>query len=34
VGQSVTAAVVTTWVSIFVVNFFLSLVLFHELGAV
>jgi phospholipid/cholesterol/gamma-HCH transport system permease protein len=32
VGQSVTSAVVTTWVSIFVVNFFLSLVLFHELG--
>jgi phospholipid/cholesterol/gamma-HCH transport system permease protein len=34
VGQSVTAAVVTTWVSIFVVNFFLSLVLFHEFGTV
>jgi phospholipid/cholesterol/gamma-HCH transport system permease protein len=33
VGRSVTSAVVTTWVSIFVVNFFLSLVLFHELGA-
>jgi phospholipid/cholesterol/gamma-HCH transport system permease protein len=33
VGRSVTAAVVTTWVSIFVINFFLSLVLFHELGA-
>jgi phospholipid/cholesterol/gamma-HCH transport system permease protein len=34
VGHSVTSAVVTTWVSIFVVNFFLSLVLFHELGSV
>jgi phospholipid/cholesterol/gamma-HCH transport system permease protein len=34
VGQSVTAAVVTTWVSIFVVNFFLSLILFQELGVV
>lgn len=33
VGRSVTSAVVTTWVSIFVVNFFLSLVLFNELGA-
>jgi phospholipid/cholesterol/gamma-HCH transport system permease protein len=34
VGRSVTSAVVTTWVSIFVVNFFLSLALFRELGAV
>jgi phospholipid/cholesterol/gamma-HCH transport system permease protein len=34
VGQSVTASVVSTWVSIFAVNFFLSLVLFHELGSV
>ena len=32
VGRSATAAVVTTWVSIFVVNFFLSLVMFQELG--
>ena len=32
IGQSATAAVVTTWVSIFVVNFFLSLSLFQELG--
>jgi phospholipid/cholesterol/gamma-HCH transport system permease protein len=32
IGQSATAAVVTTWVSIFVVNFFLSLGLFQELG--
>jgi phospholipid/cholesterol/gamma-HCH transport system permease protein len=32
VGQSATAAVVTTWVTIFIVNFFLSLVMFQELG--
>jgi phospholipid/cholesterol/gamma-HCH transport system permease protein len=32
VGRSATAAVVTAWVSIFVVNFFLSLVMFQELG--
>jgi phospholipid/cholesterol/gamma-HCH transport system permease protein len=32
VGHSATAAVVTTWVAIFVVNFLLSLVLLQELG--
>lgn len=32
VGRSATAAVVTAWVSIFVVNFFLSLLIFQELG--
>jgi phospholipid/cholesterol/gamma-HCH transport system permease protein len=32
VGHSTTAAVVTGWVAIFVVNFFLSLALFQELG--
>jgi phospholipid/cholesterol/gamma-HCH transport system permease protein len=32
VGRSATAAVVTTWVTIFIVNFFLSLILFQELG--
>lgn len=32
VGRSATAAVVTTWVTIFIVNFFLSLVMFQELG--
>jgi phospholipid/cholesterol/gamma-HCH transport system permease protein len=30
VGRSVTAAIVTTWVAIFVVNFFLSLVMFQD----
>jgi phospholipid/cholesterol/gamma-HCH transport system permease protein len=32
VGRSTTAAVVTGWVAIFIVNFFLSLILFQELG--
>lgn len=32
IGQSATAAVVTSWVTIFIVNFFLSLVMFQELG--
>lgn len=32
IGQSATAAVVSTWVSIFVVNFFLSLSLFQEVS--
>ncbi|MEK0181321.1 MAG: MlaE family lipid ABC transporter permease subunit [Oscillatoriales cyanobacterium] len=32
VGQAATAAVVTSWVFIFVADFFLSLLLFHELG--
>jgi len=32
VGQSATAAVVTAWVSIFLIDFFLSLVLFEGLG--
>jgi phospholipid/cholesterol/gamma-HCH transport system permease protein len=31
VGYSATAAVVTTWVSIFVVNFFLSLLMFRDI---
>lgn len=34
VGRSATSAVVTTWVSLFVVDFFLSLAIFHSLGAV
>ncbi len=34
VGRSATAAVVTAWVCIFIVNFFLSLALFQELGIV
>ena len=32
VGRSATAAVVTTWVSLFVIDFFLSLILFGDLG--
>jgi phospholipid/cholesterol/gamma-HCH transport system permease protein len=28
-GRSATSAVVTTWVSIFVVDFFVTLILFH-----
>ena len=32
VGQAATAAVVTSWVFIFVADFFLSLLMFHELG--
>lgn len=32
VGRSATSAVVTTWVSLFVVDFFLSIILFHSLG--
>ena len=32
VGRSTTAAVVTTWVSLFVIDFFLSLILFGDLG--
>lgn len=32
VGRSATSAVVTTWVALFVVDFFLSLVMFHSLG--
>ncbi|HIK45918.1 MAG TPA: ABC transporter permease, partial [Leptolyngbyaceae cyanobacterium M65_K2018_010] len=32
VGRSATSAVVTTWVSLFVVDFFLSLILFHSTG--
>lgn len=32
VGRSATSAVVTTWVSLFVVDFFLSLLMFHSLG--
>lgn len=34
VGRSARAAVVITWVAIFVVNFFLSLAMFQELGLV
>lgn len=34
VGRSATSAVVTTWVSLFVVDFFLSLALFHSAGVV
>lgn len=34
VGRSATSAVVTTWVSLFVVDFFLSLAIFHGLGVV
>lgn len=33
VGRSATSAVVTTWVGLFVVDFFLSLALFHTAGA-
>ncbi len=32
VGRSATSAVVTTWVGLFVVDFFLSLILFHTTG--
>jgi len=32
VGQAATAAVVTSWVFIFMADFFLSLLMFHELG--
>ncbi len=32
VGRSATAAVVTTWVGLFVVDFFVSLLLFHSTG--
>lgn len=32
VGRSATAAVVTTWVGLFVVDFFISLLLFHSTG--
>lgn len=32
VGRSATSAVVTTWVSLFVVDFFLTLIMFHSLG--
>ncbi|MFM7221225.1 MAG: MlaE family lipid ABC transporter permease subunit [Nodosilinea sp.] len=32
VGRSATAAVVTTWVGLFVVDFFVSLLLFHSAG--
>lgn len=32
VGRSATAAVVTSWVSIFIADFFLSLLMFHELA--
>jgi phospholipid/cholesterol/gamma-HCH transport system permease protein len=32
VGQAATAAVVTSWVFVFVADFFLSLLMFHELG--
>ncbi|WP_449418661.1 MlaE family lipid ABC transporter permease subunit [Phormidium nigroviride] len=32
VGRSATAAVVTSWVSIFMADFFLSLLMFHELA--
>ena len=32
VGRSATAAVVTTWVSLFVIDFFLSLILFGDVG--
>nr|WP_293340424.1 MlaE family lipid ABC transporter permease subunit [Microcoleus sp. CAWBG58] len=32
VGQAATAAVVTSWVFVFIADFFLSLLMFHELG--
>ena len=32
VGQAATAAVVTSWVFIFVADLFVSLLMFHELG--
>ncbi|MBD2259198.1 MlaE family lipid ABC transporter permease subunit [Pseudanabaena sp. FACHB-2040] len=34
VGRSATSAVVTTWVALFVVDFFLSLVMFQSVGVV
>lgn len=34
VGRSATAAVVTSWVAVFVLDFFLSLAMFHELAIV
>lgn len=33
VGRSATAAVVTTWVSLFVIDFLLSLIIFHSAGS-